>query len=210
MKKRGFVATRVSEIGFALVLIGLVAIPVALVGGQDTERRPAREKWEHVKVEARVEAIDLEARLVTLRGPIGNLVTLEAGEGVKRLAEIEVGDIVSTDYWIYIAAEFRDPTPEEKEFPFVILVEAGKSPEGMPPSAQVGAVIQAVVTVEIINRPDMIVTVKGPRNGYVSIPAEDPTLLEDLRIGEVVVLTYGESLALSLEKKQDKHDTDKQ
>jgi len=70
----------------------------------------------------------------------------------------------------------------------------------MDPAAILGAVVKAVVTVEVINRPEMIVTVKGPRGNYVSIPVEDKALIEQLHVGEVVVLTYAEAVALSLQK----------
>ena len=55
-------------------------------------------------------------------------------------------------------------------------------------------------TIEIINREDKLVTIKGPRGKYVTLPAKDPALLEELKIGEVLVMTYAEALALSLEK----------
>ena len=98
-------------------------------------------------------------------------------------------------------AEFREPTPEEKEEPLVILVGAGKAPEGMDPSATVGAVVQAVVTIEMINHDTKEVTIKGPSGKYLTVPVEDQTLFRQLKVGEIVVLTYAEAMALSLEKK---------
>ena len=56
------------------------------------------------------------------------------------------------------------------------------------------------VTVEIINRPDMLVTIKGPAGNYVTITMQDHQLIEQLNVGEVGILTYAEALALSLEK----------
>lgn len=183
-----------------LSMISLTVMSVIALGQEAGERHPTREKWDHVAVKARVETIDLEKREAVLRGPEGNLVTVEADETVERFHEIKVGDFVAADFWTYIKAEFRDPTPEELKEPLVILEEAGKAPEGMPPEAVVGALIRAVVTIEIINRPDMLVTVKGPRGQYVTIPAADPELMTQLHIGEVVVLTYAEALALALQK----------
>ena len=73
----------------------------------------------------------------------------------------------------------------------MVLAEAGKAPEGMPPGAAVGAVVQAVVTIEIINRVDMEVTIKGPLGNYLFIPVADKALIEGLHVGEVVIMTYG-------------------
>jgi hypothetical protein len=70
----------------------------------------------------------------------------------------------------------------------------------MDPGAIVGAQVKAVVTIEILNRPAMIATVKGPRGNYTSIPMEDEELMTQLHIGQVVIITYMEAMAVSLEK----------
>jgi hypothetical protein len=186
-----------------IIVLSLIAIAVTSITAsaqQSEERRPSREKSEQVSMRAGVVAIDLETREVLLRGPEGGLVTIKADETVERFNEISVGDFVNVEFWAYMKAEFRDPTPEETQEPLVILAEAGKAPKDMPPGGAVGAVVKAVVTIEIINRPDMVVTVKGPRGQYVSIPVADPTLITQLRVGEVTVITYAEALALTLEK----------
>jgi hypothetical protein len=191
---------KTGRVVLALVLVCLVLTSTALFAEKGSERRPPREKWELISIGATIEAIDLESREVILRGPMGNLFSVVADDRVERLDEFKVGDIIHAEYWTYLKAEFRNPTPAEKDEPLVVLVEGAKAPEGWDPSVEIGAVVQAVVTIEIINRPDMIVTVKGPGGNYVSIPVEDSKLLEKLRIGEVVVLTYAEALALTLEK----------
>lgn len=188
------------KISSILILTGLLVASISLEGVQSEDRRPPKEKWIQVTLKASVEALDLEKRLVTLKDPDGNLATVEVDKRVERLNEFEVGDVVSAEYWTYLKAEFRDPTPEEKEEPLVVLAEAGKAPEGMDPAAVVGAVVRGVVTVEIINRPIMQVTVKGPRGRYLTFPIADQTLIGQLKVGEVVVLTYAEALAISLEK----------
>ena len=189
-----------SRIVLAVLMVGLMLVSTALFAEKSEERRPPREKWELIAIDATIEAIDHKSREVTLRGPMGNLMTVEADDRIERLNEFKVGDIIHAEYWTYLKAEFRNPTPAEKDEPLAILVEGAKAPEGWDPSVEIGAVVQAVVTIEIIDRPDMLVTVKGPGGNYVSIPVEDPALLEKLRIGEVVVLTYAEALALALEK----------
>lgn len=186
-----------------LIIVVLISMTFAFTNvfsKESTDRRPAKEAWMLFTIQAAVESIDLKTREVTLRGPLGNLVTLEAGKRVKRLDEISVGDIVTTDYWTYLKAEFRDPTPEEMSNPLSYLAESGRAPEGMPPGAEVGAIVQAVVTIEAINREERKVTIKGPRGKYVTLPVKDQALLEDLKQGEVGIMTYAEALAISLEK----------
>ncbi len=164
------------------------------------DKRPSREKWDEVSMQGTVTEINAETRDITLMGTDGGLMTVTAGEEVERFNEIGVGDVIKFDYYTYIKAEFRDPTPEEVAEPVQMMVEGGKAPEGMDPAAVVGAVVKAVVTIEALNRPYMIATVSGPNGNYVSIPMEDEKLITELHIGEVLILTYAEAIAVALEK----------
>lgn len=159
-----------------------------------------REKMQQITMRGTVTDIDKETRDITLMNTEGGLVTVTAGEEVKRFDEIAVGDIVEFDYYMYIKAEFREPTAEELAEPVQVLLEEGVAPEDMDPGAVVGAVVKAVVTIEALNRPSMQATVSGPNGNYVVIPMEDAEFMTQLRIGQVVILTYGEAMAVSLEK----------
>ena len=180
--------------------IALVAMVLLSVNSYAQEKRPSREKWEQVSMQGTITDIDAETREITLMGTDGGLVTITAGEDVERFDEIAVDDVIKFDYYTYIKAEFRDPTPEEVAEPIQIIAEAGKAPEGMDPAAVVGAVVKAVVTIEALNRPFMVATVSGPNGNYVSIPMEDEKLMTELHIGEVLILTYAEAVAVELEK----------
>lgn len=159
-----------------------------------------RERWFVDQVIGTVTDINKETRDITLVGQEGNMLTITAGEEVKRFDEIAVGDQIAFEYYTYIKAEFRRPTPEELAEPLVIIEEAGKAPDDAPPGAAVGAIVKAVVTIEALNRPFMTATVKGPQGNYTTLPVEDPLLLEQLNIGEIVILTYAEAMVVSLEK----------
>ena len=184
---------------FVLSFLFLVT-SLNLFAQDKTDRRPAKEKWSLASIEAKVEAINKEKRTVDLRGPLGNLVTITADESVERFAEIKVGDIVTADYWIYMLAEFRNPTPQELAEPLLILAESAKAPEGFDPGAVVGAIVKAVVTIEVLNRPYMLATIRGPGGNYMTIQMEDTELITELNIGQVVILTYAEAIAVSLNK----------
>jgi len=182
---------------FFLILI-LISFFTSISNAQET--RPPKEKWSLVTAQGKVTAINKDTREITLMGPQGELATVTASDAVKRFDEISVDDIVTFDYYTYMKAEFRQPTEEELNEPLVVLVEGGKAPEGMDPAAIVGAQVKAVVTVEILNRPAMLATVKGPRGNYTTIPMQDEQLMTELHIGQVVILTYTEAMAVSLEK----------
>jgi Cu/Ag efflux protein CusF len=189
-------------------LIIIVAIVAMMFTGcqssknvQSDHRRPAKERiMEKVTIEAEVTAVNLQERTVTLKDETGNLSTLQVGDNVKRLDEIRAGDVVKAEYLTYMLTEFRDPTPEEYQEPLVVIADAEVASKDLPPGAAVGAVIKAVVTVEAKDMAAKLVTIKGPRGNYVVLPVEDVALLEDLKIGERVVIIYTEVVALTLEK----------
>jgi hypothetical protein len=185
---------------YSLLFMAIVLLTWNVTGQETEDKRPSRERWSLAATHGTVSEINKETREITLMDSQGGLVTITAGEAVERFDEIEVGDMINFEYWTYMMAEFREPTAQEIEEPLVVLTEAGKAPEGVAPGAVVGAVVKAVVTIEVLNRPNMLATVQGPRGNYLTIQMEDPKLMEELRIGEVVILTYAEAIAVSLEK----------
>lgn len=184
----------------------LVASQCALLDSAEPPATPsaplARQDTVLVSVTASVEAIDPAKREVTLKGPLGNSVTFTVDQRVKRLNEVKVGDRVRADYYISVAAELRQPTPEEEEHPLVVLDAAGKAPPGTSPAAGGLRRFRAVTTVEGLDRPTQTITVKGPAGRYLTARVADPANLTKMRIGEHIVITYTEALAVSLEKAQ--------
>ena len=185
---------------YAMLFMAMAFVTINSYAQDKEETRPDRERYLEVEMQGTVTAINPETREITLMGTDGGLQTITAGEAVERFDEIAVNDVLKFDFITYLKAEFRAPTAEEVEEPLQIMAEAGKAPEGMDPAGVVGAVVKAVVTIEALNRPFMLATVKGPGGNYVSIPMEDEELMTELRIGQVLILTYAEAMAISLEK----------
>ena len=183
-----------------IYFIALMVLPLAITNlyGQDT--RPAKERWSQVTMKGTVTEIVKETRDITLMGSNGDLVTITADESMERFDEVAVGDVISFDYLTYTMVEFREPTAEELAEPVVVVAEAGKAPEDMAPAGAVGAIVRAIVTIEVLNRPFMQATVRGPGGNYVTIDMEDAELIKELNIGQVVILTYAEAIVMSLTK----------
>ncbi len=168
--------------------------------GTPTDRRDPKLKQTKVTLKAKVESIDLQKRIVVLRSEAGNLVTLKVPESAKRLNEIKIGDMVTASYGALLLTEFRDPTPEEKQVPYLEMSGTKKASKNAAPGRSEEVLIRAVVTVEVIDRIDKLVTIKGPRGNYVTLPVEDESVLKDLKIGEIGVITYMEAFAVAIEK----------
>ena len=165
-----------------------------------------REEWVAATVTAAVKDVDLENRRITLEGPLGNIATFDVDKRVKRLNEIKAGDQLKVDYFTYLGAEFREPTAAEKENPLVIIDAGGKAPPGVEPGAAGVEFVRAVVTIEALNRITETATIRGPRGNYVTLKVADPKRLEKVRIGDTVVVTYAEALAVSIEKVEEDND----
>jgi len=159
-----------------------------------------REETLLVTVTAKVEAIDLASREVTLRGPLGNVVTFVVDERVKRLAEVKVGDEVTADYYVSLAGELREPTAEERAAPLTVLDASARAPEGTAPAGGGLRAFKVVATIEGLDRPTRSVTLKGPLGNYLTVRARDVNNFQRLRLGDTIVVTYTEALAVSLNK----------
>lgn len=157
-----------------------------------------------VSVSATVQAIDVAKREVTLKGSLGNVITFTVDKRVTRLDEVKVGDKVVADYYVSFAAELRAPTAEEKANPKVTEQGTAKAPAGTEPAAGYLRVSRAVVTVEGLDRPTKSLTVKGPAGNFVTVEVNDVAKLSQLRLGDTIVVTYTEALAIALEKRAPK------
>ena len=159
-----------------------------------------------VSATATVQALDLEKRELTLKDALGNETTVTVDKAVKRLNEVKIGDEVTVKYYVSVAAELREPTAEEKKNPLVVLEGAAKAPKGVAPAAGGLRVIRVVATVEGLERPTRLVTLKGPRGNYLSVRARDVKRLEKLHLGDTIVVTFTEALAVGVEKTKKAND----
>ena len=155
-----------------------------------------------VNVTATVQAIDQAKREVTLKGPLGNVVTFTVDKRVKRLNEVKVGDDVTADYYVSLALEVRAPTEEEKQNPVTVLEETARAPMGTQPAGGNLREIKVVTTVQGLDLPTRSITLQGqgPMGYSATIRVKDVDKLKQLHLGDTIVVTYTEALAVSLEK----------
>ena len=159
----------------------------------------ARGKAAAVQAVFSVEKVDQEKRIITLKGPQGNVGEYEVGPEVKRLAEIKAGDKLHASYSVAATAELREPTEEEKAAPLTeVTSDPQRATEG-PPAGAIARAVKAVTTIEAVDATAQTVTVKDPTEGTVTVHVDDPTVFSQLKVGQTVVVTFAETLALSIE-----------
>jgi len=192
-----------TDIRRCLCLIGAYVIVTAGLAAQ-TQTPPTRTREMLISVVARVEAINLTTREVTLKESTGRIDTFTVDKRVMRLYEEKVGDQVIAEYYVSYVAELRAPTAEEKANPLQVLSTTVRAPAGtQPPGAGVLRLTKAVVTVEGLDRLTKSITVSG-KAGIMTVEVEDVAALSKLHLGDTIVVTYSEALAVSVEKRPGK------
>jgi hypothetical protein len=152
------------------------------------------------EIAATVEAIDVDNRLVTLRGPQGNEVTVEAGPEVRNLAQIEAGDVVRLNYQLYYRATRVEPA-DLTHFAGV-GIDAVRAAEGERPAAAIGMAESVVVAIESIGpdgRTATFITPDGALQAIFVRREEGRAFARSLAPGDLVELTVGEAIAVVVE-----------
>jgi len=180
-----------------LNMMMVVTLTIGLMAGVAAA---VREIWQVVSVTAEVQKVDLEKRELTIKDQQGNVSSFTVDKQVERLNEVKAGDKIKVDYYVSLASEIREPTAEEKENPITVLEVATKAPPETAPAADGLRQIKAVVTVEGIDRPAEMVTLKGPLGNTITIKVLDPSRLDKVSLGDTVIVIYTEALAVSVEK----------
>jgi len=160
--------------------------------------KPSLYSSQTMKMTAVVEAINHETREVTLRGPEGNTSSFVASEEARNLDQVSVGDTVVAEYEQSLAIEVF---ANDGSVPSAGgLSAAGRSEKGeMPGMAVVDATV-ITATVEEINLENNTFKLKGPSGEVQEYTARNPENLKKAAVGDLVVITYTEAVALSVEK----------
>ena len=150
-----------------------------------------------MKISAQVEAIDHKSRVVTLRRPQGDTVTFTASDDARNLDQVSVGDIVNAEYVETLSIEVvanEGLEPDAGELSAVARTEKGE----MPGLIAVGSRV-VTATVEEINLETNTYKLKGPDGTVNEYAARNPENLKRADVGDLVVMTFTESVAISVE-----------
>lgn len=180
------------------VIVGTV--PASSLAAVEMAVKGAGERSVAKQITAVITDIDYDSRDITLEGPLGNTITLEVGDEVTRFKEFKKGDFVVATYAASISGDLREPTEAELAEPWVELDAAGIAEAGMDPGVAAGNVIRAVCTIEGMNRASRTVTVLDSRGDFHIIGDVDPARMDGVKLGDTVIITFSQAIALTLEK----------
>ncbi len=146
---------------------------------------------------ATVEKIDLATRVVTLRGEDGKVFDIKAGEEVRNLPQVEVGDQVVTTYYESLAYSVHKPGSMAAGAS--VSTDAARAEPGDKPGGVASNVVQVVATIVAIDKATPSVTLKKADGEVVAIRVREPKRLEGVAVGDMVEITYTEALAIAVQ-----------
>jgi hypothetical protein len=160
-------------------------------------KKPAAAEVKAIKVHGTVSAVDKDAKTITLKGPKGRTLTLDVHDPQK-LEVVKVGDPVVATYYEAIAIEVKKSgaaTPG-------ITVQEGRasSKPGENPAGAVAREVTLIGTITAIDAKAPSVTVKGPQGRTETVKVKDPKNLKDVKVGDMIELTYAQALVVALDK----------
>lgn len=185
---------------FAVVGFLFVSCAVAMAKEKraPSQSPPSLEKSNLVTLKATVEKIDVEQRLITLKGPKGNMVTLKVDPAVKNLPQVKVGDVVSVKYYQSLLVRVEKPGKTQKGvkvYETLATAKPGQKPAGMAVNS-----VTVNTVIEAIDKTNETVTLKGPKGNTHVVKVRNPANLEKVAVGDHVIITYTEALAVAVAK----------
>ena len=149
------------------------------------------------ELSAQVVSIDKKTRTLSLKGPKGNVMDVAVSNEVKNFGKIKVGDLVVVRYMQSLALELQ---PVKTGAGGISVTEgAGKAEPSKRPA--VGAVreIQAIAKVTAIDENAKTISLTGPRGNTVTLDVQNPEHFKVVKMGDEVLVTYTEAVAISVE-----------
>ena len=182
----------------ALALMSLLAFPALQADQESVADKPSISTKQTVKLTAQVLAIDHEALQVTLQGPQGNVRTIQLDKEARRLNEVEVGDTVYAEYVQHLSIEVVAGDGARPGSGSMSTVK--RAPDSEMPGAVTTETTLSMATVEEINLEDNTFKLNWGEDGIKAYSARDPENLKKAVVGDLVLVTYTEALALSVQE----------
>ena len=182
-----------------VLICACAAIMLGSSAGMVGAQTPAKKKVEledaqHgstiVSVVGEVTAVDVANRVVSIKGPRGNVGEMKVDPAVKNLDKVKVGDRVRISYRVALALALMKGGDGIRER---VETEAG-SKAGTSATKR----ITIVANVESVDAKRGIVTLRGPEGNFVDVKVRDPKLLHDVKAGDQVVASVTETVAVGV------------
>jgi hypothetical protein len=150
------------------------------------------------KVTATVKSVDVHGRTITLEWKGGQTGAFKVGPEVTRFDEVFAGDAVQVEVEQQLRLELQPPG--SPTVPFTVAGGGAPSDGSTPGGIVTGTGIQATVTITAVDLKGRIVTFKDPAGATYDVKAGPGLRIEKLKVGDRLLATYVEAMAVRLEK----------
>ncbi len=157
-----------------------------------------QQRTDLIEATATVKKINYQSREVVLLSHNGTETKIIVSDEIKRLNEIKVGDQVKAKYYESLAFEVRPVTEKERSNPATFDIVAGKTDLDLPPGVEVASVLNTIVTIVAIDQENATVTVLTPNKSKQVLNVNIPENLTRVKVGDTVLISYAEAVALSI------------
>jgi len=190
-------------LGFAIALPALAEEPKgeysALRPKSEMEAPPAA-LGEGVLVQKTGTIMDVDQanRLVTIKGPEGGMVTVEAGPEVKNLAQVKPGDQVTVSYYQSMAVDVIAPGSAPKAGSEIAMARAEP---GAKPAGAVGRQERKTVKIASVDPIKKAISFYDNDGRWREVSMDRPDLehyLTEIKDGDTVEVVFTEALAVSI------------
>jgi Cu/Ag efflux protein CusF len=177
-------------------VLGSLAIAAALLLQSQTAfaQKPVSQ-GEVISETLTIEAINHDARIVTLKHADGTIADVFCGPEVKRFEALKVGDRITFRYHESLVTAVRRPDAAAKPAGSAAVTRT----PGTKPGGTISQQMTAEVTIEAVDPKVPSVTIRSADGRRMSMKVQDAKNIAGLKAGDKVEVTYTQALAVSVE-----------
>lgn len=170
----------------------------AAIGTASAKAPGARMQAGEIEIRAKVVELDMARRLATLKGPKGNVVTVEVPAEVKNFDQVRVGDELVVRYAAAVAARL-EPASKSGIRERVESTSAAAAASGAMPGSAAQRTVEVLVTIQALDRKAGTATLRGAKR-TVTVKVPDGVDITKLKVGDEVRAVMIEAVVLNVER----------
>lgn len=175
-----------------------VLLAIFLAPALNASDKPSITTSHTIKLTAQVTAIDMENHEVSLKGPEGDIHVIDVGSDARRLDEVEIGDTVYAEYIQKLSLEVIEADGMKPGGGTMTSVR--RAPDDEAPGMVKTEITVSMASVADINLEANTFQLKWDEGNIKEYTAQDPENLKKAAVGDLVIVTYTNALALKLQE----------
>jgi hypothetical protein len=175
----------------AILGASALVLALSLTGWAQTKVLPTHT----ITLSGTVETIDHDKRVLNIKTAEGNFETLDVPQSAKRFDELKIGDKVSVTYNNNVSVRLKPPGE-----PAVDTGSAAQiSGAGARPDGTIAVERTMTAAIDSIDKSASSITFSGPNGFKYSRHVVDPTVFDQVKVGDKVDITWNTDVTFSVD-----------